>query len=108
MQRTGAAVRRWVFSALLAAATWAHPAVAADVRFVGSVGYSHILTLVLLNAQQISNYSPTPSGALRMELWATPAPFGGSTAGGYLLTSYGVPSLAGGASMTSVNSGSLV
>ena len=75
---------------LVIAAAWVGGVMAADVKFVGSAGYSHLGTLVLLHADKIQNYSTTSSGALRMELWATPATFSGVFTGGYQLAAYGI------------------
>ena len=101
-------IRRRIGGILLAGAlAWAGAAIATDVKFVGSVGYSQLSVLVSMQADRIQNFAASTSGALRMELWATPAPFAGSFSGGYQLAAYGLGPLAAGASLTSVNSGAL-
>jgi hypothetical protein len=109
MGRAHFSIRRQIRRLLLLgiALAWTGGAIAADVRFAGSAGYSHLSTLVALNADKIQNNSPTSSAAVRMELWATPAPFTGVFSGGYQLAAYGVGPLAGGAALTNVSSGVL-
>jgi Bacterial Ig domain/Repeat of unknown function (DUF5648) len=93
---------------LLLTGGWSAAASAASVRFVGSVGYSHIATIVLLTADQVHNFDAAgTSGALRIELWATPTPFAGSFTGGYQLASYPLSALAGGATLANIASGVL-
>ena len=48
--------------------------------------------------------SAVSSASLRLELWATPAPFAGSFAGGYRLAQYALGPLAAGASLNMVSS----
>ena len=92
---------------LILSAGWVGLAGATDVRFVGSVGYSHFSSIVVLNANQIRSYASLTSAPLRMELWATSAPFAGSFAGGHQLAAYGVGPIAAGASVQSVSSGGI-
>ena len=82
---------------------------ATNVRLVGSVGYSCLGTIVLLTADQVHNFDATGnSGALRLELWATPTPFSGSFTGGYQLTAYNLGTLPAGATLTNIQSGALL
>ena len=64
--------KRWIGGLLLISITgWAG---ATDVRFVGPVGYSHLGTVLVLDADQIRSYAAAgTSASLRMELWATPS-----------------------------------
>ena len=78
---------------------------AANVQFVGSVGYSLAAPFVILNADQIKNSGTSPSGQLHLELWATQAPFSGSITSGYKLAQYALGALNAGASLASVSSG---
>jgi hypothetical protein len=80
-------------------------AVANSVQFVGNVGYSNTVNFAILNADQIRNSGAVASGSLRLELWATPAPFSGSMASGYMLAQYPLGPLAAGASLNGVTSG---
>ena len=81
---------------------------AADVRFQGAVGFSNGTTFTLLNAEGIRNFASSgSSGPLRMELWATAAPFSGSLASGYQLATYALVPLAAAASFTGVSSGAV-
>lgn len=107
MRRALGFAKRWVGGLLLISITgWAG---ATDVRFVGPVGYSHLGTVLVLDADQIRSYASAAgtSASLRMELWATPLAFAGSFAGGYQLGAYGVSPLAAGASVLNVNSGGI-
>src|SRR5664279_896665 len=81
---------------------------ATDVRFIGAVGYSNLVNIVLLTADEVHNYATSGvSGQLRMELWATSAPFAGSFAGGYQTVAYPIGTLAAGTSITNISSGVL-
>jgi hypothetical protein len=97
--------RWWKGLLLVGLAGWVGSAVATDVRFVGSVGYSGGGTYVILAVDEVKNYASTPSAALRLELWATPVPFAGSLAGGYQVASYPLSTLGPGASITGISTG---
>ena len=107
MQRIWPLIRRLAIPLCIVLSACASPqAGATDVRFVGSVGYSPGVGFVLLNADEIHNFASSgSSGPLRMEFWATAAPFSGSFAGGYQLAVYPVAPLAAGTSQLNVYSG---
>ena len=84
------------FSFLLCFSLLGH---AATLALKGSVGYSHIVTSVIVAADNISNTGASPSGQVRLELWATPTPYSGSFAGGYPLAQYPIGTIAAGASV---------
>ena len=74
-------------------------------KFVGNVAYSYAGNSVVFNADKISNLDPSGvSGALRMELWASTAPYTGTTFNGYKLAQYVVGPLASGTSITNIQS----
>ena len=101
---------KYIIVFITALACWSSVASAANVRFVGSVGYSAIANIVLLVADEVHNFDASgTSGSLRLELWATPMPFAGegSFVGGYRLAAYSFGPLAAGASLKKVESGVL-
>jgi Bacterial Ig domain/Repeat of unknown function (DUF5648) len=100
---------RRLFAGLLflSIAAAASVAGATSVGFVGSVGYSTNGISVIMVADQIHNADSKTSAALRLELWATPAPFAGSFASGYAVGQYSLGTLAAGASLTNVSSGAI-
>ena len=89
------------FSFLLCYSLLGH---AATLALKGSVGYSHMVTSVIVAADNVSNTGATPSGQVRLELWATPAPYTGSFTGGYQLAQYPIGSIAAGASVLDISS----
>ena len=91
------------FQGLIGAATicaaLSTPSIAADVTLVGTVGYSSdYSTFAILTADGIRNGSSSgTSGALRLELWASPQPFTGSFASSYRMAYYAVGAVVAGA-----------
>jgi hypothetical protein len=80
--------------------------VAADVNFIGNVGYSYTGGTAILTADRVENDSAGGiSGSLRMELWAFPSPYNGAAANGYKLAQYSLGQLAAGYVFNNVNSG---
>lgn len=81
---------------------------AAQVLFVGNVDYATSGNTVMLTADKIQNFdSGGFSTDMRMELWALNAPYSGGQFDGFPLATYGIAPLAGGASVTNVNSGAV-
>ena len=75
------------------------PALAANVNFTGTVGWSgDRATFVILTVDGIRNYDATgTSGKLRVEFWGGLQPFAGSFASQYQMATYEVGPLAAGA-----------
>ena len=98
-----------VFAALVLSATRAEAELSTEVTFGNkSANYSYAGNTAVLTAQTIHNYSfNLASAALRMELWALPAPFSGGTFAGYKLAQYPLAPLTPGAEYTDVNSGTI-
>jgi len=70
---------------------------ATSVQFVGSVGYStDYATFTVLTSDGIRNTSTSNSASLRLELWASAAPFSGSFATSYRMAVYTVGPVAAG------------
>jgi hypothetical protein len=93
---------------ILLACGSASVAMATSVAMLGYIGYStDNKTFALMNVDQVRNSSASSSAALRLELWATTAPFDGSIASGHRLSVYSLGSLAAGASLYKVASGAV-
>jgi len=92
------AVTRLLAILLLSGATAS--ALAANVQFVGNVGYSSdYKAFTIFAIDNVKNFSPTGVSAnLRAELWATATPFSGSFSSAYRMATYGIAPLAAGAS----------
>jgi len=79
---------------------------AANVQFVGNVGYSYAGNTAVLTADKVANFSPSGfSGTLRLELWAFSTPYTGAAQTGYKLAEYTLGQLVGGFSYVSISSG---
>jgi hypothetical protein len=79
---------------------------AADVRFVGTVGYAYVGSVATLTADRIQNNDAGGiSGTLHLELWAFAAPYTGAAQIGYKLATYSLGQLNGGFGFPNVNSG---
>jgi len=77
---------------------------AANVTFVGQVGYAVDGNTVDLAADRAQNNDAGGvSGALRMELWAYPAPYSGTAQTGYRTAVRDLGQLAGGASISNIS-----
>jgi hypothetical protein len=77
-----------------------------NVQMLGSAGYSHLATIVILAADQIKNAATKSSGTLRLELWLTVGPYASSSSG-YKPAQFTLGALAAGASLMKPNSGAL-
>jgi Bacterial Ig domain len=89
-----------LIGALFVFGTLSLPAVASNVQFAGSVGWSSDhATFAILTVDAIHNYDASgTSAALRVEFWASSQPFSGSFPGNYRLSTYDVGPLAAGSS----------
>jgi hypothetical protein len=98
-----------VCGALALSASRAEAAQASDITFGNnSVSYTYAGDTAVLTATTVHNYSATyTSAALRMELWALPAPYAGGDTQGYKLAEYPLAALAPGAEYTNVDSGTI-
>jgi len=83
-------------------------AVASNVQIVGTARYSVAGSTVVLTADEIANFDSSGfSGTLRLELWALPSPYTGTTLLGYKLAEYTLAPLSAGFNYSSVNSGAI-
>jgi len=90
-----------LFVLLLCGCAHAH---AANVTFVGQVGYSVDGNTVNLAADEVKNNDTSGvSAALRMELWAYATPFDGNPQTGYRMAIRDLGQLAAGASITNIS-----
>ena len=81
-------------------------AVASNVQFVGSVGYSFVGNTAVLTADEVANFSPSGySGSLRLELWAFSSPYNGAAQVGYKLAEVGLGQLVAGFYLSTISSG---
>jgi hypothetical protein len=105
LQRLGRFALRFIGVAIVGVAF--SSALASNVQFVGSVGYSTDgTTIAILTVNNIHNNDATGSSAnLRVELWASSQPFSGSFTSGYRLSTYGVGPLAAGSSTGKITAG---
>lgn len=83
-------------------------AVASNVQFVGTAGYSVSGSTVVLTADEIANFDTSGfSGTLRLELWALPSPYTGTALSGYKLAESTLGQLSAGFNYSNVNSGAI-
>ena len=112
MKRTSSASRQFVtFLFVVAAAicfVQSGNANAANVRYVGTVGYSYAGNVATLTADQVINNSTSGiSGTLQMELWAFATPYTGAAQAGYKLANYSLGQLTAGFVFNNINSGAV-
>jgi len=82
-----------------------------DIQMSGSIGYdaNPATGRIVLTADRVANLAPSgTSGTLRLELWATLAPYSGTGGiSGYRVATHQIGSLDGGAAYTGISSGSI-
>jgi hypothetical protein len=81
---------------------------ASDVRILGQDSYSYEGNTAVIGVGTVANFSPSgpPSGTLRLELWAFPAPWtSAGESGGYKLAEYTLGQLAPGFNFSNISSG---
>src|SRR5664279_1319736 len=77
---------------------------AADLQFVGNVGYVLNGKLAWVTSDGYANYGPNgESGPIRIELWAFPAQYPAPLQSGYKMAQYALPTLGSGWKTTDVN-----
>ena len=79
-----------------------------DIHFVGGTSYTIMGNDVVLTADRIVNFSASGvSGTLRLELWAYPTPFNGSSQAGYRLAEHLLGTIDAGYGFQNIDSGAI-
>lgn len=112
MKRTSLVSRRLVTLLLFVAAVLcigeSGTSNAANVQFVGVVGYSYVGNSAILAADKVQNFDVGGiSGTLRMELWAFVSPYAGGATSGYKLAQYSLGQLNGNSFFSNITSGTI-
>jgi Bacterial Ig-like domain (group 3) len=84
--------------------THLHPESTQPLGFRGNVGYQ-INNGLLMSADTVANQSASPSGNIRLELWASPTAYSGGTLTGYVLGTANLAPLAAGSSYGQITEG---
>ena len=98
---------RTLFVVCAVAAAFAQPAASANLTFSGILGYAQNGTTVDLAVARIDNNDAGGvSGKIRVELWASAAPYSGGQQSGYRMAQYVVADqLTGGGQIVNIDSG---